>query len=93
MPQKRNRYPRGRARGAGGRGSFQAHFEKQGIGSAVYYPIPLHLQPCYTSLGYQRGDFPVSEKLAAESLALPVHPELAPEDIDYVCEAIRAFYA
>jgi dTDP-4-amino-4,6-dideoxygalactose transaminase len=53
----------------------------------------LHLQPCYSDLGHKKGDFPVSEKLAAESLALPVQAELVPEDVDSVCDSIRAFYA
>lgn len=75
------------------RDALQAHLKKQGIGSEVYYPLPLHLQACYAFLGYKPGDFPVSEKLAAGSLALPVYPELAAEDIEYVCESIRAFYA
>jgi dTDP-4-amino-4,6-dideoxygalactose transaminase len=75
------------------RDALQAHLKKQGIGSEVYYPLPLHLQACYAFLGHKPGDFPVSEKLAAESLALPVYPELAFEDIEYVCESIRAFYA
>ena len=75
------------------RDSLQAHLKKQGIGSEVYYPLPLHLQPCFSDLGYKKGDFPVSEKLAAESLALPVHSELAADDIDYICESIRSFYA
>jgi dTDP-4-amino-4,6-dideoxygalactose transaminase len=75
------------------RDALQAHLKKQGIGSEVYYPLPLHLQACYAFLGHKPGDFPVSEKLAAESLALPVYPELASEDIEYVCESIRVFYA
>lgn len=75
------------------RDGLQAYLKKQGIGSEVYYPLPLHLQPCFAGLGYRKGDFPVSEKLAAESLALPVHAELAAEDIDYVCDSIRSFYA
>ncbi|MCX6626221.1 MAG: DegT/DnrJ/EryC1/StrS family aminotransferase [Candidatus Solibacter sp.] len=75
------------------RDGLQAHLKKQGIGSEVYYPLPLHLQPCYADLGYEKGDFPVSEKLAAESLALPVHSGLTVEDIDYICESVRAFYA
>ena len=75
------------------RDALQAHLKKQGIGSEVYYPLPLHLQQCYAFLGHKPGDFPVSEKLAAESLALPVYPELASEDIEYVCESIRGFYA
>jgi len=65
----------------------------QGIGTEVYYPIPLHLQPCYAFLGHKAGDFPVSEKLAAESLALPVHSELAADDLEYVCDSIRTFFA
>lgn len=75
------------------RDALQAHLKKQGIGSEVYYPLPLHLQECYRFLGHKPGDFPVSEKLAAESLALPVHSDLALEDIEYVCESIRSFYA
>jgi dTDP-4-amino-4,6-dideoxygalactose transaminase len=75
------------------RDGLQAHLKKQGIGSEVYYPLPLHLQPCYADLGHKKGDFAVSERLAAESLALPIHSELAAEDIDQVCESIQAFYA
>jgi dTDP-4-amino-4,6-dideoxygalactose transaminase len=75
------------------RDALQAHLKTAGIGSEVYYPLPLHLQPCYADLGHKEGDFPVSEKLAAESLALPVHSEIAADDIDYVCDSIRSFYA
>jgi dTDP-4-amino-4,6-dideoxygalactose transaminase len=75
------------------RDGLQAHLKAAGIGSEVYYPLPLHLQPCYSDLGCKKGDFPVSEKLAAESLALPVHGDLAEDDIDYVCDSIRSFYA
>ena len=75
------------------RDALQAHLKKQGIGSEVYYPLPLHLQPCFADLGYKKGDFPISEKMAGDSLALPVHAELAADDIDYICDAIRAFYA
>jgi dTDP-4-amino-4,6-dideoxygalactose transaminase len=75
------------------RDELQAQLKAAGIGSEVYYPLPLHLQPCYENLGYKKGDFPVSEKLAAESLALPVHSELASDDVDYICDSIRSFYA
>ena len=78
---------------AADRDALQAHLKKQGIGTEVYYPLPLHLQPCFSDLGYKKGDFPISEKMAGDSLALPVHAELAGEDIDYVCDSIRAFYA
>ena len=75
------------------RSALQAHLTAQGIGTEVYYPIPLHLQPCYAFLGHKPGDFPVSEKLAAESLALPIHSDLPGDDIDYVCDSIRTFLA
>jgi len=74
------------------RDRLQTYLKQNGVGSEVYYPLPLHLQPCYSGLGHRKGDFPVSEKLAAESLALPVQGELSLEDIDYVCDTIRSFY-
>jgi len=73
------------------RDELQAHLKERGIGSEIYYPIPLHLQPCYAHLGYRKGDFPVSERLAEESLALPIHSELSVDDIDYIVDAIRSF--
>jgi dTDP-4-amino-4,6-dideoxygalactose transaminase len=75
------------------RDGLRAHLKKQGIGSEVYYPLPLHLQPCYADLGHRKGDFPMSEKLSGESLALPIYSELAGEDIDFICDSVRAFYA
>ena len=75
------------------RDALQSYLKKRGIGSEVYYPLPLHLQPCFVDLGYKKGDFPVSEKLATESLALPVHAELDADDIDYIADSIQSFYA
>jgi dTDP-4-amino-4,6-dideoxygalactose transaminase len=75
------------------RNELQAFLKERGIGTEVYYPVPMHLQTCFLHLGYKRGDFPVSERLAETSLALPVYPELTPEDITYVCSGIRAFYS
>ena len=61
------------------------------IGSAVYYPVPLHLQPLYASLGHQPGDFPHAEHAAKEVISLPMYPELRPEQIARVAEAVAAF--
>jgi dTDP-4-amino-4,6-dideoxygalactose transaminase len=75
------------------RDELHAFLKEHGVGTEVYYPLPLHLQVCFADLGYHAGDFPVSERLANASLALPVYPELAAEDIEYVCNTIQAFYA
>jgi dTDP-4-amino-4,6-dideoxygalactose transaminase len=74
------------------RDELQNFLHKHGVGTEVYYPLPLHLQPCFESLGYKPGSLPVSEKLAKESLALPIYPELQPEDIEYVTGLLRSFY-
>jgi dTDP-4-amino-4,6-dideoxygalactose transaminase len=59
------------------------------IGSAVYYPVPLHLQPAYASLGYRRGDFAAAERAAEEVLSLPMYAELRTEQIERVAKAVR----
>ncbi|MHA2052193.1 MAG: DegT/DnrJ/EryC1/StrS family aminotransferase [Candidatus Hodarchaeales archaeon] len=74
------------------RDELQNFLKENGVASGLHYPIPLHLTQAYAHLGYKKGDFPVAEKLANEILSLPMYPELAEEQIDYVCEKIKAFY-
>ncbi len=74
------------------RDALQAHLKSHGIGNAIYYPLPLHLQPCFAYLGYQRGDCPESERAAAEVISLPVYPELSSAQRDEVVAAVRGFF-
>jgi dTDP-4-amino-4,6-dideoxygalactose transaminase len=74
------------------RDRLQAFLRDKGIETAVYYPVPLHLQDCFRELGYRRGDFPHSESAAEESLALPLYPELTASDQEYVVGRIQEFY-
>jgi dTDP-4-amino-4,6-dideoxygalactose transaminase len=75
------------------RDQLKAYLRENGVGTEIYYPLSLHQQDCFRDLGYREGDFPESERAAREVLALPIHSALAEQDVDYVCQQIRAFYA
>lgn len=74
------------------RNRLMDYLKVRGIGTEIYYPVPLHLQDCFASLGYHEGDMPVSEAAAKETVALPIYPELADEQRQYVVDSIRDFY-
>lgn len=74
------------------RDDLKKHLEANGVGCALHYPLPLHLQKCYASLGYREGSFPVSEKAARECLSLPIFPELTEAQIQRVVSVIKEFF-
>ena len=77
--------------GAGRRDALRAHLTAKGIGSEIYYPLPLHEQACFAHFGYKPEDFPVAHRLAGEVISLPIYPELPREQIEQVCAAIGEF--
>jgi dTDP-4-amino-4,6-dideoxygalactose transaminase len=74
------------------RDELQEYLSNKGIGTAIYYPLPLHLQECYKDLGYREGDLPEAEKASKEVIALPMWPELTNEEVNYIVESIREFF-
>ena len=74
------------------RDDLRGFLSDAGIGTEVYYPVPLHLQACFSDLNYKKGDFPQAEHAALHTLALPIYPELSDDQIEYVVEKIKAFY-
>jgi dTDP-4-amino-4,6-dideoxygalactose transaminase len=74
------------------RDELASFLKEKGIGTSIYYPLPLHLQKCFAYLGYKEGDFPVAERVCKEILALPMYPELRDDEVEYVCDAISSFY-
>jgi dTDP-4-amino-4,6-dideoxygalactose transaminase len=73
------------------RAALQAFLKERGIGTGIHYPIPIHLQEACRDLGYQRGDFPITERLADEILSLPMYAELTDDQISYVAQSINEF--
>jgi dTDP-4-amino-4,6-dideoxygalactose transaminase len=74
------------------RDALRAYLQDRGIGTEVYYPVPLHLQNCFKDLGYSQGDFPEAERAAREALSIPVYPELDEAAQKYVVDNIASFY-
>ena len=73
------------------RDTLRQHLQDQRIGTEIYYPVPLHMQECFSSLGYSEGDLPESEAAAAQTLALPIYPELTDQQLAHVTDTITAF--
>jgi dTDP-4-amino-4,6-dideoxygalactose transaminase len=74
------------------RQQVQAALREQGIHTGIHYPIPVHLQEAHADLGYRRGDFPVSERLADEVLSLPMFPELTDSEVEEICSTVRGVF-
>jgi dTDP-4-amino-4,6-dideoxygalactose transaminase len=77
--------------GAGRRDALRAHMTARGVGSEIYYPLPLHEQACFASLGYKPEDLPWAHRLAGEVISLPIYPEIPAEQIEQVCAVIAEF--
>jgi dTDP-4-amino-4,6-dideoxygalactose transaminase len=74
------------------RDEFAKYLNDNGISTGFHYPIPLHLQPCFKHLGYKKGDFPETEKLASNGISLPMYPELNDEQMEYISDKIKRFF-
>jgi dTDP-4-amino-4,6-dideoxygalactose transaminase len=75
------------------RDQLAEHLKQRGVPTAIYYPVPLHLQPAFSKLGYRRGDFPVSERVSEQILSLPIFPELTEGERETVVREIRSFFS
>jgi dTDP-4-amino-4,6-dideoxygalactose transaminase len=75
------------------RNELRTFLKSMHIDTGLHYPVPLHLQPCFASLGYQKGDFPLTEHLADSCISLPMFPEITEEQVRYVADQVKSFYA
>ena len=74
------------------RNKVQEYLESKGVKTVIHYPIPPHLQEAYQDAGFEKGAFPIAEKLADTSLSIPIFPGIEPQQIDYVCEQLRSYF-
>jgi len=74
------------------REELREHLQAEGIGTGLHYPVPLHLQKPYASLGYRSGSLPVTERAAAQCLSLPMFPEMTQPQVRRVADAVRRFF-
>ena len=74
------------------RDELKKFLQQKGIGTAIHYPIPPHLQKAYSHLNFKKGDFPIAEKLANQSLSLPIYPGLSDDQVNYICDSIIEFF-
>ncbi|MBX9657109.1 MAG: DegT/DnrJ/EryC1/StrS family aminotransferase [Nitrospiraceae bacterium] len=74
------------------RDELRAHLKEKGVGTEIYYPLPMHMQNCYQDLGYRKGAFPLSERAAEEVMSLPIYAELSDAQLTYVVEMVADFF-
>jgi len=74
------------------RDRFAASLAERGVETGIHYPVPLHLQPAFKHLGYKTGQLPVAERIASQTLSLPIYPEMSMQQLEYVCDAAHDFF-
>lgn len=74
------------------RDGLAEYLKKNEVGNSIYYPMPLHVQKCFSYLGYKEGDFPIAERVSKEIIALPIYPEITKEEVEFVCQTILNYY-